>query len=84
MKVEDIHAKMEKLNVFIQDAEITVRGGTMADLSGLDKEVAVICTKAVSLPPDDARSVQPLMATLIRNLERLSIALVEYKEDLKK
>ena len=84
MKADEIRSRMEKLNDFIQDSEATVRGGKMADLSGLDKDVAVICTKAIALPPSDARDIQPLMAELIGNLERLSTALKDYKEDLKK
>jgi len=84
MKPEEIRTKMETLNDFILDAEAKVRGGAMADLSGLDKDVAVICTKAVTLPPSDARDIQPLMAELIGNLERLSTALKDYKDDMKK
>lgn len=84
MTPDDIRAKMEKLSSFILDAEDKVRAGKMADLSGMDREVAVICNKAVSLPPDQARDIQPLMAEMIGNLERLSTALKDYKEDLKK
>lgn len=84
MKSEEIRTKMEKLSEFIQDSEATVRGGTMIDLSGLDRDVSVICTKALALPPQEAHSLQPLMAELIGNLERLSKALVDFKDDLKK
>lgn len=84
MKAAEIRAKMEKLTDFIREAEATVRGGKMVDLSGLDREVAVICNKAVALPPLEARDIQPIMAELIGNLEHLSSALKDYKEDLKK
>jgi hypothetical protein len=83
MKTDEIRAKMEKLTDFIREAEVIVRGGKMVDLSGLDRDVATICNKAVSLPPDQAREIQPLMAELIGSLEQLSGALVTYKEDLK-
>jgi len=83
MNATEILSKMETLNEFILKSEDTVRGGKMVDLSGLDKDVAVICTKAVSLPPEQARDVQPIMAELIGNLERLSLALKDYKENLK-
>ncbi len=75
---------MEKLKIFIQDADITVRGGTMVDLTGLDRDVATICTKAVALPPAEAHDLQPLMADLIGELERLSITLKDYRDDIKK
>lgn len=84
MKPVEIRARMEKLTEFIIEAESDVRNGKIVDLSGLDREVAVICTKAVALPPNEARDIQPLMAELIGNLERLSTALKDYKEDLKK
>ena len=84
MKSDEIRTRMEKLSVFIQDAESTVRGGKMVDLSGLDRDVALICNKAVALPPAEAHEIQPLMAEMIGNLERLSSALKDYKEDLKK
>lgn len=84
MTPDDIRARMEKLAAFIQDTEDTVRGGTMVDLTGLDREVALICNRAVALPPAQARDIQPLMAELIGNLERLSTALRDYKEGLKR
>ena len=84
MKLDEIRTKMEKLNDSILEAAPNVRGGKMADLSGLDKDVAIICTRAVTLPPADARDIQPLMAELIGNLERLSGALKDYKDDIKK
>ena len=84
MNVTEIRDKMEKLRDSISDAENSVRGGKMVDLTGLDKNVAVICTQAVALPPEDARDIQPLMAELIGNLERLSIALKDFKDTVKK
>ncbi|PZQ48455.1 MAG: hypothetical protein DI551_01505 [Micavibrio aeruginosavorus] len=84
MKVDEIRAKMEKLNQFILDSEITVLGGKMVDLGGLDRDIALICNKAVALPPPDARDMQPLMAAMIGNLERLSIALKDYKDEIGK
>ena len=82
--LNDIRAKMEKINNFIIESEITILGGTMVDLSGLDKDVTVICQKALTLPPEEAREIQPLMAAMIGNLEKVSIALNNFKEDLKK
>lgn len=84
MKHPEIRQKMEQMNDFILDAETKLREGTMTDLTGLDKEVAVICTNAVALPPAEAHDLQPLMAELIGNLERLSMALKDYRDDLKK
>ena len=83
MKSAELRAKMEKLNSFIIDAEGSVRGGKMMNLGNLDKEIADLCMKAVSLPPAEARDLQPLMADMIGNLERLGEALKDFKENLK-
>ncbi len=83
MKAAEIRKKMEDLNNFIQDAEIALRDGKLKDLGGLDRDIGVLCTKAVSLPPAEARELQPLMAELIGNLERLGMALKDFKDNLK-
>lgn len=83
MTPDQLRVKMETLSNFIRDAEGTVLGGQMVDMSGLDKDVAVICNKVVSLPPAQAMELQPLMADMIGSLERLSIALKDYKDNLR-
>lgn len=84
MNAEQLRSKMEETNQYILDSEVKVLGGEMVDLTGLDRDVSVICQKAISLPPDDARDIQPMMAEMIGNLERLGMALKNYKDDLKK
>lgn len=84
MTPEQLRTKMEELSRFIRDAEGTVLSGQMVDMSGLDKDVSFICNKVVSLPPDQAMELQPLMAEMIGHLERLSIALKDYKDHFKK
>ena len=82
-KSAEIRTKMEKLNDFIIGAEGTVRGGKMMNLGNLDREIADLCVKAVALPPVEAHALQPLMADMIGNLERLGEALKDFKENLK-
>jgi hypothetical protein len=84
MKPADIRAKMEQLNTFILDADTSVQNGKLVDLRGLDRDIAVICKQATSLPPPDARDLQPVMAELIGNLERLSFSLKDFKDGMKK
>jgi hypothetical protein len=83
MKSAELRTKMEKLNDFILDAEVTVRGGKMMDLGNLDRDIGDLCIRAVSLPPLEARDLQPLMAEMIGNLERLGIALKDFRDNLK-
>lgn len=82
MTPDEIRVKMEKINRFILDSETAVRDGNMVDLAGLDKDVADICSQSVALPPEQGRDIQPLMADMIGNLERLSEALKDFKSGL--
>lgn len=84
MKPPEIREKMENLKTFIQDAEASVANGTMVDLTGLDRDIALICNKTVALPPEEARNLQPLMAELIGSLESLSRTLKDFRDGLKK
>lgn len=83
MKPDLVRDKMQKLANYIYDAEGIVRSGKMVDLSSLDREVSIICKDALSLPAADVANIQPIMAELIGNLERLSIAITDYKDGLK-
>lgn len=83
MTATDIADKMRKLSEFILDAEASVRSGKMVDITGIDKDINMICSRATSLPAAQAMEIQPLMAELISNLERLGMALKDFKENLK-
>ncbi len=82
MTPADIRTKMEELKTYIQDADIAVRGGKMVDLGGLDKRVSQICLQATSQPKAKALEIQPLMAELIGELERLTLSLKDYRDGL--
>lgn len=84
MTPDQIRNKMESLKTYIQEADASVRDGKMVDLTGLDKDIAQVCQKAVTLPPDQARDIQPLMAGLIGDLEQLSRTLHDFKDQMKK
>lgn len=69
---EEIAQHMRTLADFISEAEIALRGGEVVDLSHLEEEVGALCDQALSLSPEEARSIQPAMADLIARLEDLS------------
>jgi hypothetical protein len=83
MTPAEISNKMRSLSDFILDAETKVREGKIVDMSGIDRDVNVICSKAMALPADKSLEIQPLMAELIGHLERLGMALKDYKDNLK-
>lgn len=78
--VQDISIRMQDLIHFIEDASESVRSGVMTDLQGLDEEVASLCDRTISLPPEQALEVQPLMAEMISRLEDLGRALKEFQD----
>ncbi len=76
---EQIETRMREITDFIGDATQSVREGKMVTLRHLDDEVAALCDAAVSLPPAEAKAVQPRMAEMIGKLEALSDALQAYR-----
>lgn len=77
---DDIITRMHDVCVFINDAIVKVESGSIVNLAGLDDDIAALCERTVSLPPDDAAQVQPAMADMISNLDRLGTALKDYQD----
>lgn len=84
MSADTLRIKMQQLGEFISDAEDSALAGKIVDMKALDRDVTVICQQATSLPPAQAAEIQPAMADLIGRLERLAIALRDFKENAKK
>lgn len=76
---DQIEQRKRDITVFIEQSVQQVREGRMVTLHHLDDEVASLCDAAVTLPPVDAKHVQPLMAEMIGKLEQLSAALQDYQ-----
>ena len=79
-EMEDIQARMRDICDFILSSAAQVDSGEMVNLAGLDDDVASLCERALALPPEEAAQVQPLMAEMISNLERLGQALRDYQD----
>ena len=84
MSANDLKIRMEKLNNIILAAEISALNGAKADIKGLEHEAAIICEQAVKLAPAEAVDIRALMATMINNLEKLAVALSNYRDSFKK
>jgi hypothetical protein len=54
--------------------ELTVLGRAV-DLTGLDRQVGLLCAKSLDLPPDEGRRVRPRLLALSGSIEALSRAL---------
>ncbi len=83
MTKDALHAKMETLKNFIQNADAQIQSGKMVKLGTLDRDVADLCDKVVRLPAAEALEMQPAMADLIGELERLSFSLKDFRDNLK-
>lgn len=79
-EIEDIQSRMQDIRRFIVDSTARLRGGELVSLEGLNSDVAALCTRAVSLPPEQVSEIQPLMADMIDSLETLAATLKEYQQ----
>jgi hypothetical protein len=82
-EVADILSRMQNVCDYIITSTTQVEAGEMVNLSGLDDDVAALCERAIALPPDQATQIQPLMADMISQLERLGTALRDYQDRLR-
>ncbi len=82
-KSEDIITKLSELTQFIENALDRLQNEDVVDLSHLDGEVAGLCEETLTLPPEEAVKVQPVMGEMITKLERLGMALQDFQNSLK-
>ena len=81
-KADEIMTKLQDLTHFIEDAQNKLRDGEVLNLSHLDAEVAQLCEETLTLPPQDALKIQPIMGTIISKLEELGVALKDFQTNL--
>jgi len=53
---------------------LVARGRTV-DLTGIERQVGLLCAKTLDLPPEDGRVLRPLLINLLGDLDTLSHAL---------
>lgn len=54
-----------------------VAAGRYVDISGLDRQVGLLCAKTLDLPPEDGRTLRPMLMALLAELDDLSDTLIE-------
>lgn len=82
-KVDDIKQKLDAMTAFIEEALEKLQKGEVLNLAHLDQEVSVLCEETLSLPPQEAQKIQPVMAHMISRLEELGVALKDFQNNLK-
>ena len=70
-----VRALAEGLMKTIGVARALAESGRAIDLTGLDREVGLLCARSLDLPPDEGRGVRPLLIALSGAMAALSRAL---------
>ncbi|MBV9735116.1 MAG: hypothetical protein JO209_04345 [Acidisphaera sp.] len=70
--VEDL---AESISGTVQIARALVETSRRVDLSGLDREMGLLCAQALDLPPIEGRKLRPRLIGLLTELDALSIVL---------
>lgn len=65
----------ESISGTVQIARALVETSRRVDLSGLDREMGLLCAQALNLPPEEGRKLRPRLITLLSELDALSIVL---------
>ena len=73
--VSAVRALATELTRTIDLARELTELGRAIDLTGLDRQVGLLCAKSLDLPPDDGRRIRPRLIALSGSMEALSRAL---------
>jgi|GEM_PF-1661525 len=83
LTAEAIEAELAKQTDLIGAAIESVRGGTVADINEVERNVAVLCNEISGMPQEDAQRLEPAMAQMISKLEELAVALHDFQSESK-
>ncbi|HVC62662.1 MAG TPA: hypothetical protein VND19_20135 [Acetobacteraceae bacterium] len=70
-----VQACLDQFGRTLGIARSLVRAGKRVDLTGLDAEMGYVCARTLDLPPDQGRSLRPVLLGLRAELDALSGAL---------
>ena len=63
------------LSHMLRMTQALVAGGRNVDLMGLERQVGLLCAKTLDLPPEEGRTVRPVLVSLLAELDTLSSTL---------
>jgi hypothetical protein len=64
-----------RLHTTLRIARVFIENGRGVDLDGLDRETGLVCARTLDLPPDEGRTLRPVLVQLLEETDRLSRAL---------
>lgn len=67
-----VRALADDLMQMVGVARALAAGGRDVDLTGLDRQIGLLCAKSLDLPPDDGRRLRPRLIALSGAMEALS------------
>jgi hypothetical protein len=70
-----VSALADELLRMVGIARALAEAGRVVDLTGLDRQIGLLCAKALDLPPDDGRRVRPRLIALSGAMQALTRAL---------
>lgn len=82
-KSDEIIKKLNDITAFIEGAQQKLSEGEVINLTHLDGEVETLCQETLTLAPQEAAQVQPVMGNMISKLEELGLALKDFQSNLK-
>ena len=62
----------EHLSQMLRMAHALVTRGRNVDLTGLERQIGLLCAKTLDLPPEDGRELRPVLINLLADLDALS------------
>ena len=69
-----VRAFAEQLKNVVDTTYALVDSNREVDLTGLDRDIGLLCAKSLDLPPDEGRRIRPRLIALFGSVEGLSRA----------
>ena len=73
--IDAVRGFAEQLMKTVEVARALVDSNREVDLTGLERDIGLLCAKSLDLPPDEGRQIRPRLIALSGSVEALSRAL---------
>lgn len=76
-----VAAVAEAITRMLRMAQLLAQAQRRIDLAGLEEEVGRLCAAALDLAPAEGRAMRPLLATVLAELDALSVCVAALAEE---
>ncbi len=84
VEIGQLTSRVKSIIDYVRDCERRVNMGEIMDLQGLDQNVLEICDHIAALPPEQSKTLEDQMSTLIEDLEKLAESMQEQQAKIDK